>query len=474
MDELESRFAKAKEEYFESVAKDFDSYTVDKLTEINDAVEKINIRKAFNSAVDKTKTAAQSTLVSSQEEIKSLKEDNVFAHLDKNKDGKLNLDGLKHAAKALGKSVASTASKAAESVEGIDAGEVLSGAKETIGNAGKSVVEVDYAGLASTATKIGKTAVGVQGLQNRKTAAEIRNICGNYYELASEITEDRREKLNYAINEFGEYRVRSLHATLGRFLHFLEILNQKNAVKEYEILMGADIDTEQLAEIKKLDMDVSEALRTTAIAGTFAAATVAGTPTAVTAVVSSIGAASTGTMISTLHGAAASNAILAWLGGGAIANGGGGMAVGAMVLGGITISATAVSLLISAGTLVSLHYGKKLTEAKEYEKEVGIAVAKLEKAWLVMDAISTRVTELRDVTEELRWRLNAQLDELELIVPQFDSKNEDHITLFTKCGRLVKTMVELAQTPLLDDEGNLSTESMTISSKVRKVLNTEV
>jgi hypothetical protein len=47
---------------------------------------------------------------------------------------------------------------------------------------------------------------------------------------------------------------------------------------------------------------------------------------------STFGVASTGTAISTLSGAAATNASLAWLGGGALAAGGGGMLVGTIVL----------------------------------------------------------------------------------------------------------------------------------------------
>ena len=53
------------------------------------------------------------------------------------------------------------------------------------------------------------------------------------------------------------------------------------------------------------------------------------------AVVSIIGSASTGTAIAGLSGVAATNATLAWFGGGAIAAGGSGMAGGMMVLGGI-------------------------------------------------------------------------------------------------------------------------------------------
>lgn len=58
--------------------------------------------------------------------------------------------------------------------------------------------------------------------------------------------------------------------------------------------------------------------------------------------VSLFGAASTGTAISTLSGATAYNATLAWFGGGAIAAGGGGMAAGAMTL----IDITGISILL--------------------------------------------------------------------------------------------------------------------------------
>ena len=51
-------------------------------------------------------------------------------------------------------------------------------------------------------------------------------------------------------------------------------------------------------------------------------------PTAAMGIATTFGVASTGTAISTLSGAAATNAALAWLGGGALAVGGGGMAAG--------------------------------------------------------------------------------------------------------------------------------------------------
>lgn len=50
-----------------------------------------------------------------------------------------------------------------------------------------------------------------------------------------------------------------------------------------------------------------------------------------------VGSASTGTAISTLSGVAATNATLAWFGGGALAAGGAGMAGGTLVLGGVAL-----------------------------------------------------------------------------------------------------------------------------------------
>jgi len=55
-------------------------------------------------------------------------------------------------------------------------------------------------------------------------------------------------------------------------------------------------------------------------------------PTAALAVATTFGTASTGTAISALSGAAAANAALAWLGGGAVVAGGGGMAAGNALL----------------------------------------------------------------------------------------------------------------------------------------------
>ena len=110
-------------------------------------------------------------------------------------------------------------------------------------------------------------------------------------------------------------------------------------------------------------------------AGGFAAAG------ATTSAIMALGTASTGTAISSLSGVAATNATLAALGGGSIAAGGGGMALGSAVLGGTTLG---VGLLIGgiifniAGAKISDQADELYSQAAKTEKEVEKIVAYLE------------------------------------------------------------------------------------------------
>lgn len=66
---------------------------------------------------------------------------------------------------------------------------------------------------------------------------------------------------------------------------------------------------------------------------------------------SQVGTAGTGAAISSLHGIAATNATMAWLGGGTLASGGGGMAAGAWVA---AAAGAAVAIVVAGGVYVIL------------------------------------------------------------------------------------------------------------------------
>lgn len=420
----------------------------------------------------------------------------VPARLDVTGDGKIDLDDALMAADQ----AADQVRKGWDYVLSIDTDDVKTAASAVgrkASETGKRVISFDYFGAAKragqkvketaqdidhdtlrssgrTIAKLAKTATGVQGLQNRKIARTIRDISEAYVDAAEAVMDERRAVLYDDIEAFGELRLTALHETLGRFLAILEALKQHNRMKEYELLDAIDIDTDMLDAMGSLDMTVTQNLTASAVTGALGLVAVLGTPALVTASVGALATASTGTAIATLSGAAYSNAVLAWLGGGALAAGGGGIAAGSVVLAGITAGATAGVTVLAAGILLSTHYASKLTEAKTHQKDVALAVANLENAWLVMDGIRSRINELSAVTRELKTRLTPLLTELESRVPTFDSTDSDDVTVFNQCGLLVKTMVELAQVPLLGDDGDLTTESMSITTHVKKVLNTEV
>lgn len=465
----EERFDLAKAEYQALIDRDFPDFDLEAFAEA---------RAAEAAAAEPAGATGR------KDERVSLRE-RVRRAVDRTGDGKVDLaDGLRAAREAadagakVGRAAVAVAARSAqatgEAIRDFDAAQFAEDAKGAAAAGRTAIANIDVGETLGTATKIGKTAVGMQGIQERRAAKQINDVCGEYYDAAEAITEQRREQLNGQIQGFGSLRLMALHGTLGRFLMYLEQLKQRNATREYELLAGADISNEALEKLQRIDMAASQALRSTAISGALGAAAVMGTPALVTGAVGALATASTGTAISSLSGAAATNAVMAWLGGGSLAAGGGGMAAGAIVLTGITAGATAAMVLLSAGTIISLHYGRKLTEAKEYEKNVGLAVANLEKAWIVMDGISMRIEELSDVTQELERRTIGALDELVAVIPAFDFHEPAHAAKFQKAGQLVKTMVELAQTPLLDEAGGVSVASMTIAAKVRRVMNAEV
>ena len=133
-----------------------------------------------------------------------------------------------------------------------------------------------------------------------------------------------------------------------------------------------------------------------------------------------LASASTGTAISSLSGAAATNATLAWFGGGSISAGGFGMAGGMAVLGGIV----AGPVLAVGGAFIAA----KAKEAKynayaNYDK-AEVEAEQLNIAKIIVDEIGLRTTEFKLVLEPLNHSLKNYTMMIEYIV----NKNDDYST----------------------------------------------
>lgn len=136
------------------------------------------------------------------------------------------------------------------------------------------------------------------------------------------------------------------------------IKNIEGSIRKNELRSDVNLN---LGRVKTEIMELKDIL--TGIGTSLASGVAAGVASniGITALVMSIGTASTGTALSALSGAAATNAFLAFLGGGSLAAGGGGMALGSIVLGGITF---APAVLIGGFIMDEIMKGK-LEDAKQ-------------------------------------------------------------------------------------------------------------
>ena len=139
------------------------------------------------------------------------------------------------------------------------------------------------------------------------------------------------DKTNEKIDELGKNTSKLYNQLTEIQTSFDNIRNVPSDKKlEYEELKRVRLNWKQQAEKIEKDYKLAEAKNAgagAAGAGVGVAVVTMG-PTVAMGVATTFGVASTGTAISALSGAAATNAALAWLGGGALAAGGGGMAAG--------------------------------------------------------------------------------------------------------------------------------------------------
>lgn len=193
--------------------------------------------------------------------------------------------------------------------------------------------------------------------------------------------------------------------------------------------------TEEFAKQAHADAVKSGTGAAAGIAGGAAVASLA--PTAAMWVATTFGTASTGTAISALHGAVATKAALAWLGGGALSAGGGGVAAGKALLalaGPIGWSIAGVAA--GASALFFTHKNNKIAEkAMEQAREITIAGAQL-------NEMSAMIHTLNEETVQLYTPLNAAFQGLQNL------KDADYQSLDNECrlklGALVNNTLSLA------------------------------
>lgn len=297
--------------------------------------------------------------------------------------------------------------------------------------------------------------LGGLGVLDFKKAANRRKAAIAKYEERCEQSERNVGFTNDLLSALGREQQQALTDVVLRMRDFL--VRHEKQVRDSERLLveGIDAESNQVPGLGRLQVD-PVAWVGGAIGSTVAWA---GTSTGVGALAGAIGSASTGTAISALSGVAAENALLAWLGGGSVAAGGGGMALGGMALNFVTMGP---ALLV--GGLVAKGQGtKEVTKAKDAEAKVEVAIAKLDETDARLAAIDARADELNSVLGELTARAVNALDHLES--EPFEPSL--HAGRFQRAMTLAVAVKDVAAAPVIDEAGDLTEQSADLTVKYR-------
>ena len=81
-----------------------------------------------------------------------------------------------------------------------------------------------------------KVVSGMQAVEDRKKSLNTREEADQLKAEIETTNEALREEMNEVLENFGKFRLEALSATVGKFLHCLETMNQKAKGKEYEFL----------------------------------------------------------------------------------------------------------------------------------------------------------------------------------------------------------------------------------------------
>ncbi len=174
--------------------------------------------------------------------------------------------------------------------------------------------------------------------------------------------------------------------------------------------------------------------------------------------VGTFGAASTGTAIGGLSGAAATNATLAWLGGGSLATGGFGMAGGMAVLGGVVAGPV---LAVGGMMLASKAEAAKHDAYANFDK-AELAAEEMKSAAVVTQSIGKRFTEINTKLRALDKRFVPLLAALQALVDEnkdystYSDEQKKRVFLAASTAKVLKTIME---SPIMDEKGVLTKES---------------
>ncbi|WP_313530759.1 hypothetical protein [Anaerotignum sp.] len=317
-------------------------------------------------------------------------------------------------------------------------------------------------GVAAGAVGVAK---GVQGAIDSSDAKEIQEKAERVLRIAKRSMESEKDATSQAIEDLGKIKVGILAKEMNDFVVLYQQIKsvQLSDSIGLEELRKLGFSNQKLKEMKDVSIgaiNVLAGLGAGAGAGALLGWGAYGG-------VMALGAASTGTAISALSGVAATNATLAWLGGGALAAGGGGMALGTAVLGGLVAGP---ALLITGGLFASsakeqLNNAKSnLAEAREISEELSVGEEQLR-------IMAQYASELKGLLEKTNSAFKLSINNMSSIIEKktewklYSIEEKQQVAATVKQAILLKGIID---TPLLTEDGVLTKEIKRVITNVKQ------
>ena len=311
----------------------------------------------------------------------------------------------------------------------------------------------------------GKTAKAIVDTNKAKAINDDANFL---VENSKEYLEFQRKEVSESLEHLGALKLFVLTKSVTEFLDTFEKIKnvdftESTGLEELKNLHIDHNDFEELRELGNFAIDMAGGAAAGAVGG---ALTAFGAYSAAT----TFAAASTGTAISTLSGAAATNATLAFFGGGSLATGGLGMAGGTMVLGGLV----AGPALMVMGLIAGHKAGEKLENAYANQAQAEEIAEALSTAAMQCSAIRRRTNMFYNLLAHLDSNFLKQVWLMEDIVAeqgtdyrQYKPESKKAIAAAASTACSIKAVLD---TPILDEDGKITAQSDEVSAKIGQLI----
>lgn len=276
---------------------------------------------------------------------------------------------------------------------------------------------------------------GYDGYKKHSEADEIVRSAQNRYDRKKTEFDDQERDTQTALASLGTLEL-SIGESFGDFKTLADSLLgklQQDGRKDLTI----NVPRQTLQRVENYSYSAIGVLGSAVGAG--AAGAAAGF--AVYGGVMALGAASTGTAISSLAGAAATKATLAAIGGGSLATGGLGIAGGSAILG----AAVAAPVLAIAGWAYDSHGEEALKNARRADREVDSAISKLDKAGKMLCDVEDYSRMIKRTLTSIFGHFNRYFDSLKNIntfVEDLKGRNVDIDAELVKHGDEIIHVIE--------------------------------